>query len=435
MATRFLIGKGELLTFDIPPPPMKANKAHPYGLAEAKAHLVPQITLSALEMQSLPSAACPAEIAVAKVDLHPAYIAKSFFPTTLLRQAGLTAVGSRTIRVRPRVDLRKTAPPECESAQLFVAGTREAFARLSSFATQLSDNTREALQFAEIEDFGTMTAADRIRGTGQDAGGIFEIGLHLMPDQNVDILRKAFVRYAKSCEFEVNGEFDFPVGRMLFVATRGDGKQLERLAQFSLLRVVRPMPAIRGARPLVRGSPISVGFSIPTAKPLSEEPTVAILDGGLPDSHVLTPFIARYEKSDPAAFDQLDYLDHGMGVTSAFLFGPVEPSTEAPRPYSYVDHFRVLDANAEDEDPFELYRTLAHIEEVMLSRQYRFLNLSLGPDLPTDDSDVHAWTAVLDTMLSDGETLMTVAVGNNGQRDALLGLNRIQVPADSVNAL
>ena len=435
MATRFLIGKGELLTYDIPPPPMVANKVHPYGLTEAKAHLVPQMVLAALELQLLPQTACPSDVAVAKVDLHPAYIAKSFFPTALLRQAGLTAIGSRTIRVRPRKDLRKKAPPECESTQLFVAGTREAFARLPSFATQISDNTKEALQFAEIEDFSTMTAADRVRTSTLPPGRTFEVGLHLLPDQNVDALRKAFVRYAKTCEFEVNSEFDFPVGRMLFLAAIGEAVQLHRLAQFSLLRVVRPMPLIRGSRPFARGNPISVGFSMPTAQPLSDEPTVAILDGGLPDTHILTPFLGRYEKSDPDAADLHEYLDHGIGVRSAFLFGPIEPDQEAQRPYSYVDHFRVLDAKAENEDPLDLYRTLAHIEEVMLSRQYRFLNLSLGPDLPADDSDVHAWTAVLDTMLSDGETLMTVAVGNNGERDMASGLNRIQVPADSVNAL
>jgi hypothetical protein len=68
MATRFIIGKGELLTFDIPPPPMVPNKAHPYGLAEAKAHLVPQIVDAALEMQALPAAACPSDFAVAKPD-------------------------------------------------------------------------------------------------------------------------------------------------------------------------------------------------------------------------------------------------------------------------------------------------------------------------------------------------------------------------------
>jgi Subtilase family len=435
MATRFIIGKGELLTFDIPPPPMVPNKAHPYGLAEAKAHLVPQIVDAALEMQALPAAACPSDFAVAKLDLHPAYIAKSFFPTALLRQAGLVPVGSRTVRVRPRKDVRKTAPPECDTTQLFVAGTRDAFAQLSSLATQLVENTKEATQFAEIENFSSMTAADRIRGDSNASGRAYEIGLHLLPDHSADDLRKAFVRYAGTCGFEVNTEFDFPVGRMLFMAAIGERADLEDLANFSLLRVVRPMPALRGSRPLARGTRISVPFTVPTSQPLSEEPTVAILDGGLPEVHVLDRFVGRYAKSDPAAADVNDYIDHGLGVTSAFLFGPIEPGTQARRPYSYVDHFRVLDERSGHEDPYELYRTLAHVEEVLLSRQYQFLNLSLGPDLPAEDSDVHAWTAVLDTLLSDGETLMTIAVGNNGARDVAAGLDRIQVPSDSVNAL
>lgn len=435
MANRFIIGKGELLTYDIPPPPIVPSKAHPYGLAAAKFHLVPQIVTAALEMQALPQAACPADIAVAKMDLHPAYIAKSFFPTILLRQAGLTPVGSRTVRVRPRNDLRKKAPAECETTRLFVAGTRETFSRLPSFATQLVENTKEAIQFAQLEDFGSMTAADRLRSNVAASDHVFEVGLHLLPDQGTDDLRKAFTHYAKSCGFAISSEFDFPVGRMLFVAAVGDAGGLQRLAQFSLVRVVRPMPPIRGARPFARGNPISVTFSMPSMQPLSDEPTVAILDGGLPAKHVLGPFVSRYEQSDPSASDIDDYVDHGLGVTSAFLFGPIEPSAEAQRPYSYVDHFRVLDEKSEGEDPYELYRTLAHVEEVLLSRQYQFLNLSLGPDLPADDSDVHAWTAVLDTMLSDGETLMTVAVGNNGQRDSAAGLDRIQVPSDSVNAL
>ena len=55
--------------------------------------------------------------------------------------------------------------------------------------------------------------------------------------------------------------------------------------------------------------------------------------------------------------------------------------------------------------------------------------------LPGPLTAVHAWTAVLDSMLSDGETLMTVAVGNNGERDVESALDRIQVPGYSVYAL
>lgn len=435
MATRFLIGQGELLTYDIPPPPIKPDKAHPYTLAEAKEHLVPRMLATALRMQRLPADAFPEDVAVAKIDLHPAYMAKSFFPKELLRVADLTAIGSRTIRVKPRKDVRKTAPPLCDTTQVFVAGTRAAFARLPSIAGELVDGTKPALQLTEIEAFDQMTVEDRIRGGITSNTRVFEVGLHLLPDHSAEELRALFTQFAVANGFDVNNEFQFPVGRMLFLAVSGPAAQIPKLAQFSLVRAIRPMPAIRGARPVARGTPVAVGFSLPTAAPLSDEPSVAILDGGLPKEHVLDRYINRYWKSDEEADDVEAYNDHGVGVTSAFLFGPIEPGAPAARPFSSADHYRVLDAKSDEEDPYELYRTLGHIEDVLLSRQYQFVNLSLGPDLSTDDTDVHAWTAVVDTMLSDGETLMTVAVGNNGELDSSLGLHRVQVPADSVNAL
>ncbi|WP_232517998.1 hypothetical protein [Burkholderia ambifaria] len=97
-----------------------------------------------------------------------------------------------------------------------------------------------------------------------------------------------------------------------------------------------------------------------------------------------------YRVLDESAADDPGGLEHGLGVTSAFLFGPIAPNSTAARPYSYVDHLRVLDRETDSEDPLELYRTLGFVEEVPLSRQYQFINLSLGPDLPIDDTDVHA---------------------------------------------
>jgi hypothetical protein len=435
MATRYLIGKGELLATDIPPPKMQDNKVHPYTLQDAQQTVVPQLINAARELQQLPAEACPDDIAVAKLDLHPAYISKSYFPKAILRAAGLTSVGSYTIKIAPRRDLRKTAPPVSESTRLFVAGTRSAFAAFPAIAMNLRIESPEALQFAEIEQFSSMTAADRLRHAKQSKGRVFEIGLHHAPSLAASTLRACFIDYAKRCGFTINTEFEFLIGGMLFVAAEGDARGLESLAQFSLVRVIRPMPALRGFRPFTRGRALSLGFGMPRGQPLSSEPSVAILDGGLPEKHVLTPFVGRYEKSDPKAKDVPHFVEHGLGVTSAFLFGPLAAGADAPRPYAFADHYRVLDRESTKEDPYELYRTLAHVEEVLLSGRYQFINLSLGPDLPADDDEIHPWTAVIDTHLSDGETLMTVAVGNNGELDSETHLDRIQVPGDSVNAL
>jgi hypothetical protein len=116
------------------------------------------------------------------------------------------------------------------------------------------------------------------------------------------------------------------------------------------------------------------------------------------------------------------------------MFGHIDPSKPLARPYAPVDHYRVLDT-VPTKDPHELYEVLARIDEVLVTKKYDFINLSIGPYPPVEDDDVHAWTAVLDDRLSSGDTLATIAVGNNGQLPAKDGLNRIQVPSDCVNAL
>ncbi len=436
MATRYLIGKGELLTYPIDTPKKEpGEKVHPYTLSAAQKALIPQIQTAAANFKALPAGACPDDLAVATVTLHPAYLAKSYFPRNLLQATGLQTLGSRTKRISPRRVTRKDAPAESDTTQIFVAGRRSALSVLAGYASQLVEGTAEAMQFAQLEAFEAMSPDDRIRPAANVGAGVFEVGLHV-PDGAAPMrLRSQFAAYAKQCGFEVNATYDFQAGRMLFVPVEGHSARLEQLALFTLMRVVRDMPMLRAARPALRSKPLSVGFQMPRGAPLSSEPRVAILDGGLPDSSALHPYVRRYEEVDPSAADVPDYVDHGLSVTSAVLFGPIEPSGMAERPYSMVDHHRVLDGDSDHEDPYELYRTLANIETVLLSRSYDFVNLSLGPDLCVEDGDVHAWTSVIDELLSDGQTLLSVAAGNNGKADAAAALNRIQVPADSVNAL
>ena len=58
-----------------------------------------------------------------------------------------------------------------------------------------------------------------------------------------------------------------------------------------------------------------------------------------------------------------EFLKHGLGVTSAFLFGHLEPGKQAPRPYANVDHYRVLDGEP-GQNPRELYDVLGRIDSV-----------------------------------------------------------------------
>ena len=431
----FLIGRGELLTHDIKGPRRMPGKAAVYTLSQARQRLAPQFSEAAAALDTLVADACPGDFGVARLMMNPSFIARSYFPTGLLRSVGLESVGSRTVRVKPDAWTKKGQPQDCTTTELFVAGKRTAFRHLAAWTQSVDPESDEADDLTHIEQFAAFLPGERIAHYGSANDRFFEVGVHLLPDGDPALIQRAFMTYAAQQDLKVHAELDFMVGNLWFVPVEGSRAQVENLARFVFVRVIRPVPKLRGFRPAQRSTGPSVGCHLPTEQALSSEPRVAILDGGIPDQHVIGPWLRSYRVLDEGAADDPGGLEHGLAVTSAFLFGPIQPSGVASRPFAPVDHLRVLDQDIGTEDPLELYRTLGFVEQVLLSRSYQFINLSLGPDLPIEDHEVHAWTSVIDDLLSDGDTFMTVAVGNNGDRDRASGNARVQVPSDCVNAL
>jgi hypothetical protein len=438
MATNFLIGRGELLTHQVPPPLRKPSARSVYTLEDARQTLVPQFNRAVEVFESTPPGALPDDIAVARVVINPSFIARSYFPSGLLKEAGLEAVGSRTVQIIPRRWARKGPPESVPTTELFVAGRRKNFRALPQLVRDVNSDEQAAQDLTHIEAFGATNPEDKVKGfvPGRKKA-VYEVGVHLVAgDTEAEAVQAAFAAYAEEVSVELMVELGFTVGNLWFLPVRGDAEGIRRISEFSLVRVIRPMPRLRSMRPMpAPTSRVKIHCSLPTAQPLSSQPRVAILDGGLPDHHPIGPWIRNFEHMDPGANDHADGPDHGLAVSSAFLFGPIQPNGLANRPYSYIDHLRVVDEDIDTEHPTRLYRTLGLIDEVLLSRQYEFINLSLGPDEIVDDGDPHGWTSLIDERLSNGRTFMTVAVGNNGDQDSELQLNRVQVPGDCVNVV
>jgi hypothetical protein len=430
----FLLGNGHRLTADIsiekpviPGPP-------PYSFTESKARLAPQIAQTAHELAQLPEGACPDDYAVGLVTIHPEYTAKSYFPATLLREARLEPIGSRPGHVQPTKWKKKKEPEEVHTTQLYVAGRRADFSALSKELPQWSDSHSGASQLFEIEAIRALRSEDRLHPVAE-AEPLLELVLHTTGVPNPRRILEAFEAYTRSLDLKPDLDRRFEVGGLCFVPMRAARKLLPEVGKFAFLRAVREMPGLRPLQPLIRSTAKTRKFAItlPQEAPLDNQLRAAVFDGGLPAHTALKPFATCFEPSElGAAVD--DYLDHGTAVTSAALFGSLERDAPAKRPYGLVDHYRVLDDKS-DNDPYELYDTLIRIRDVLQSRKYAFVNLSIGPALPVEDHDVHAWTAVLDDLFSDGETLTTIAVGNDGEQDWASGNARVQVPSDSVNAL
>ena len=430
----FLLGKGERLVEDVAVARGGAPKHHPYTFSEARDRIAPMLTRVVRGIDQLPNEACPDDVAVAAVTLNPEYIAKSYFPEKLFDSLGLEAVGSRPRRIKPQKRSRGREPEEAITTELFVMGPRSAFRAWSSSLPNLVEDAAGAKDLPSIEEVAAPTARDKIKGRLPKNGDVvFEVVLHSGGGGTKGVVAQ-FKKYLEKIGINQALGRRFDAAGLSFVELEAPVEVAERIATFTPVRAVRQMPTLRILRPSFRSSRVPMeGIELPTKGPLDPGIRVAIFDGGIPKNHPITKWAKAIDP--PGIGNALDeFQKHGVGVTSAYLFGHIDPSKPLSRPYAPVDHYRVLDTTPR-QDPHELYEVLDRIDRVLVAKKYDFINLSIGPYPPVDDEDVHAWTAVLDDRLSRGDTLATIAVGNNGLLPANDGLNRVQVPSDCVNAL
>ncbi|TPI50235.1 S8 family peptidase [Mesorhizobium sp. B2-9-1] len=434
---RYLIGGGEKLSEEVGRPSRGGGeKSHPYTFSEAFQRLAPQLNRVTTELESLPALACPGGDTVVALTLHPTYLAKSYYPASLIQELKLSHLGSRAVHIVPdkAANGRATEDPRPQPAPLlYLSGRRD---RLRRFA-QIAEQWRPAeaslrSEFRQLERV-ELPGDDRAKALPDKKGEQpLEVVLHADPEYG-DYVIEGFEEYSRSLGLDVWAERRRQNGGLCFIPMYAPAEAVPELLKFSFLRAVRSMPRIVAMDPMIRGMVPGFSVSLPDEDAIAPDLAVAIFDGGLPNNHGLDRWVNLQDAPGvgaplPAA------QNHGLAVTSAFLFGPLEPGVPPAQPRANVDHWRVLGTDTAADD-FELYSILDRIEDVLSSRRYDFVNLSLGPDSAMEDDDVNSWTSTLDMLLAEGETVATVACGNNGERDHATKLNRVQPPSDGVNMI
>ncbi len=426
-----LIGSGESLTTELPPPGgASSTKAYPYSLERARQRLLPQLQATIAALRMLPDMAKPRGEAASLVTVHPAFLSKWQIPSKVFAAAGLRGVGSKATEVEPEHDARvRMRPGPKLAADLYLSGTQRSFEDLMGLL--MSDDTGKGhqLELRRIERIRLQDPSDRILHIDQANGEVaVEVVVH--GDGHDEELIGALSNYARHCGADLQLNKRFMVDGLVFIPGMAAAEQLERLALFSAIRAIRKLPALRLHRPSMREHAAGPAPALPTAAAVNAEVKVLAFDGGIG----VRDFDLWTSEQVPAALvrTHADYLAHGSEVTSALLFGSVAPgATELPQPYFKVEHHRVV--GADDEADVDLYDCMRRIDSILKSAGAQFCNLSLGPRMFIDDDHPHAWTCMLDKHLAAGTCLATVAVGNDGDLDGEAG--RIQPPADAVNAL
>jgi len=290
-----------------------------------------------------------------------------------------------------------------------------------------------AQQIQHVETLEAYQAHDKLRAITQDSPeGLLEIVLHNSGDGRII---ESFVAFAQTRHSKVITDRIRNVRGLTFIPVRTAFTIAEELARFSFVRVARAMPILRPIQvPITRSLVQSVKLSTEDCSDPSFR--AVIFDGGIPNA-AIKPLDKWVSLIEPTGIGKAvpGYEEHGLGVTSALLFGPLKSNDSATQPICKVDHVRVLDAKTgTDFDYIDvLDRIVNHLDNN--PAKYQFVNLSIGPNLPAQDDEVTYWTAALDQRFAHGRVLATVAVGNEGSADPAGKLNRVQPPSDGVNVL
>lgn len=430
----FLLANGERLTEPVDVPSSPNDKQPPYDFDEARNRVASMLSSTMDELDALPALACPHNQAVFRMTLHPEYLAKSYFPGGIMATARLRTVGSRLIEVIPDRRSKGRKPELAPALDLYVAGERSAIRHWSQSIGTWSIDERAAEELARIEAINPLDVQSRTSLAYGEPGKAswFEIVLHTEDGGVDDYVVSGFKEYLGSLDIESDLDRRFYVGGLCFVRMRTTPERIAEVAQYSFLRVARRMPKLRMQPMRITSKAERRSVSLPDEPSINTDVRVAVFDGGLRPNSPLERWTDVYEFEGATAIDEC--MDHGETVTSALLFGSL-PEGEAPAPFADVDHYQVLDEQSL-KDSFELFEVLDRVSQVLESNNYPFVNLSFGPDLPIEDDDVHAWTAVLDEHLGRGQTLATIAIGNTGNEPEIVqNARRIQVPGDCVNGL
>ncbi len=354
---RFLLGHGERLTAPLAQPTRYPKKAHSYTFEDAISRLAPQISKVVGDIKSLQPIFCPNDESVFCIDLHPSYLAKSYFPTRILGKLGLRAVGSRIRTLIPDKLPNKRKTEESSSLELFVAGKRKSiYSWYENF-----DDSDFADDIIKIERIKSFTPKERLKGD-IFASNDFEVVLHAS-QLNDDYIIIGFEKLLKSFKIEPLTNRRIQTKDLCFFPVECAPAQLEEIEKFAFLRVARPIPKMRILNPGFRqvGSACKLNQEFPNVDPVDPTIKVAVFDGGCKIPEEFKRWVKGYVLKDSTS--STEGISHGCTVNSALLFGSISPTEKLETPYAEIHNYQVL--GNRDNDRFELYNVLNSIKAVL----------------------------------------------------------------------
>ena len=229
-----------------------------YPFEEARAALLDDLRRAEERFAALPKSAAAGGLVLLKVMQHPERQREANFPLHLFKRLKLFYLARRRERVSPRryFDTDRRGP--AFSYVNIVAGRRRLLAD-AEILTGLSSRSRAGREMTCLERLEPLLPEERLcfpdastLANGRE--GLFEVALYPHPTYN-KFPAPAFRSYLKACGFRPVSarESDWFKENYLYLLIQGPGRGLLRLAEFSLIRHIRParpqFASRRGRRP------------------------------------------------------------------------------------------------------------------------------------------------------------------------------------------
>ncbi len=430
-----ILGKGETLVHGIERRGTGGPKVPVRDFASARARLIPQLKYLLQQIDAF-DAANRLDRIFFRVSLDTAYLAKSYFPSTLVSDYHWDFVGSRPWYQLERDG--KAFPQRQLARMLFFKAYPQA---IEGTYLWLSEQERtvghDRSDFTKIDSLGLQTVGDKLIGLESIDVGVVELIFHPMTEREwKEAEEKLATILSPSSDCSIISEWKRgQAGEPIFLPAMLTKAAVEELANFNPLRAARPMPRISVPRTVDKRSIVMTSW--PRSDPGSTEyPRIGVFDGGVDNT---SPMLEDWTSSQDITPEPLQdrFFDHGTAVCGAVLFGSCDPSGgQLTAPQHRVKCFRVFPVPQHHGLDLDIYQILDWIEDIVedeANADILVYVLSFGPDKPIDDLEVDRFTTVLDRLAYDNPILFTVAAGNNGTEQP--PFNRIQPPSDLVNGM
>lgn len=415
------------------PPP--GDKKMPYSFAIARQRVAKKLGKTISSAMTLEKEASPDDQIVTALTLHPSFLAKSFYPKDILKKYSLKNVGSKEVFISPDVAVSdEQRAGKISSSLFFVSGKKESFIKLLG---DLNEDRMDALSkddLVKIEDISffdseeKLTPSSKLNVSSNEL--CYEIVLHAASSDR-GIIDNLFT-YIAHLGGSVFSEKTRSINGLTFCFVKIKTSEIEKLARFTFVRVVRPLPEIKLSERMTKFD-VDVERDIHGSRSKAVDgrrSTIAIFDGGLFQESSDNLHIRYFDLTNKPT-DALKNYTHGSRVTSAVVYGEAEDYELEGNVVLPVDHYKVY--SSVDQLDIGLVDVLDRIQNVLKKNHYKFVNISLGPEYPCSDSEPSLWTSTLDQLAEDGDMLIAVAVGNAGKAGG--EFSRIQPPSDLLNGL